>query len=301
MKASSVKYLIKLGVRSVWVNRVMTFASFCIMLVSMMLIGLAVLTSMNLNRIIGSIEDKNEVIVQIYDTAPDSEVEALGDKLRKTANVAEVRFYSRDEALEDIKADMSEEEQTLFDMFEENPLPNVYRIKIDDLSLMSETVLFIASYDFVEQVREPTDFAALLTDIRNIIAFISIGVVAALVIVCLVIISNTTRTSVFTRRKEISIMKYVGATNTFIRVPFFVEGLMVGLLAAAVASVLTKLIYDAVFNIFAEGFKLWSYIGVSSLIPSGEVMLLVTLCYIGAGALIGAIGTTISTGKHLKV
>lgn len=301
MKASSFKYLVKLGARSVWVNRIMTFASFCIMLVSMMLVGLSVLTSMNLTKIIGAIEDKNEVVVQLYDSTPEVTKTLLGAQLREMSNISEVVFFSKDDALEDIKKDMSPDEQTLFDLFDENPLPDTYRVKIKDISLMSETVQAIAHLDFVESVKEPTDFASLLTSIRSIITFISIGVVTALIIVCLVIISNTTRTSVFTRRKEISIMKYVGATNSFIRIPFFVEGLLTGVVAAAIATLLTKLIYDAVFGVFAEGFQLWSILGVSSLIPFKEVWIFVALGYVATGALIGAIGTTISTAKHLKV
>lgn len=301
MRTSSIKYLVRTGTKSLWINRVMTFASFCVMLVSMLLIGLAILTSVNINRIIGAIEDKNEVVVQIYDTTPQSEIESLQTKLENTENVASVTFYPREQALEDIKADMTPDEQSLFDYFDDNPLPDTFRIKIDDISLMGDTVLFVSQYDFVETVSQPTDFATLLTDVRNIISAISLGVVVVLIIICLIIISNTTRASVFARKKEIEIMKYVGATNTFINLPFFVEGLLTGLLAAAVASVVTKLVYDAMYNAFSSGFQLWSALGVSSLIPSSDIMIFVFLGYIAAGIVIGAIGITMSTRKHLRV
>ena len=132
----------------------------------------------------------------------------------------------------------------------------------------------------------------------TIVAF---AVIVALVVVCLIIISNTTRASVFARRKEINIMKYVGATNSFIRIPFFIEGMIVGLLAAAGALLLTKFAYEGIYNIFNDDFKLWSILGVQNLYSFKSLLLPVAVSYLIAGAVIGAVGTSISTGKHLKV
>ena len=130
---------------------------------------------------------------------------------------------------------------------------------------------------------------------------IATAVLIALVVVSVVIVSNAIRTSVFARRNEINIMKYVGATNGFIKAPFFVEGMFIGILAGAAAWGLTWLVYDSVFSLFSEDMTLWQMFGFFDLIPFNDIMWTVLAVNCVAGALLGAVGTVISTGKHLKV
>ena len=120
-------------------------------------------------------------------------------------------------------------------------------------------------------------------------------------VVSMVIISNTTRASVYARRKEINIMKYVGATNTFIKIPFFVEGMVLGLFAAIGALGITKLIYDAFFELFQNNVLVMSILGRTGIIQFNEIFIHVAICYVVAGVIIGAFGTVFSTRKHLKV
>ncbi|MGN0624166.1 MAG: permease-like cell division protein FtsX [Oscillospiraceae bacterium] len=301
MKISSVRYLINQGLKSIWTNRMMSFASFCIILVSLLMVGISVLMSINLNRIIGGIEDKSEVIVQIKDNITDEDKNALEAKLKKLPNVNTVEFYSKEEAWENMMKDMSDEEKDLFQYADDNPLPDTFRITVVDIQKMTETTTQIDTFENVESTKSPTAFADVLISIQRILTIVSGAIVLALVIVCLIIISNTTRTSVFARRKEINIMKYVGATNSFIRIPFFVEGMVVGILAAGGALILTKFAYEGVYNIFNDDFKLWNILGVRNLYSFDEMFLHITIAYAVAGALIGAIGTSISAGKHLKV
>lgn len=301
MKVSSVNYLVRQGVKSIWTNRMMSFASFCIMLVSLLMVGLSVMVSINLNRIIGGIEDKSEVVVQITDNIPQSDIDALGEKLKALPNVNTVEFYSKESAWENMMKDMTNEEKELFQYADDNPLPNTYRITVVDIQKMSETTTQIDTFENVESTKSPTAFADVLISIRRILTVVSGAIVLALIVVCLIIISNTTRASVFARRKEINIMKYVGATNAFIRIPFFIEGMVVGILAAAGALVLTKFAYEGVYSIFNDDFKLWNILGVKNLYSFKDMFWHVTAAYAAAGALIGAIGTSISTGKHLKV
>lgn len=279
----------------------MSFASFCIILVSLLMVGISVLMSINLNRIIGGIEDKSEVIVQIKDNITDEDKNALEAKLKKLPNVNTVEFYSKEEAWENMMKDMSDEEKDLFQYADDNPLPDTFRITVVDIQKMTETTTQIDTFENVESTKSPTAFADVLISIQRILTIVSGAIVLALVIVCLIIISNTTRTSVFARRKEINIMKYVGATNSFIRIPFFVEGMVVGILAAGGALILTKFAYEGVYNIFNDDFKLWNILGVRNLYSFDEMFLHITIAYAVAGALIGAIGTSISAGKHLKV
>ena len=159
-----------------------------------------------------------------------------------------------------------------------------------------ETTTQIETFDNVDSTKSPTAFADILISIRRVFTIVAFAVIVALVVVCLIIISNTTRASVFARRKEINIMKYVGATNSFIRIPFFIEGMIVGLLAAAGALLLTKFAYEGIYNIFNDDF-----LGVQNLYSFKSLLLPVAASYLIAGAVIGAVGTSISTGKHLKV
>ena len=126
-------------------------------------------------------------------------------------------------------------------------------------------------------------------------------IIVLLLFVSVFLIGNTVTIGISVRKEEINIMKYVGATNSFIRIPFFIEGMIVGLLAAAGALLLTKFAYEGIYNIFNDDFKLWSILGVQNLYSFKSLMLPVAASYLIAGAVIGAVGTSISTGKHLKV
>jgi cell division transport system permease protein len=260
-----------------------------------------VLVTINLNRIISGIEDQSEAAVTIKDDITEEERNALKKQIEALPNVATVVFYSKDEAWEKMKSDMSDEQQDLFRYADENPLPDTFRMTVKDISLMSDTTMQIETFDNVDSVKSPTQFADVLVSIKNIMMIIMTAVIAALIVVCLIIISNTTRASVFARRKEINIMKYVGATNKFIRIPFFIEGMLVGIAAAAVALFLTKFAYEGVYGIFKNDMSLWSVLGISNLYPFAKMAIKVSAAYLISGAFIGAVGTSISAGRHLKV
>ncbi len=155
--------------------------------------------------------------------------------------------------------------------------------------------------DFVELVKAPNDFASLLTSIRNVCTILFSAVTLALIIVCFVIISNTTRTSVYARRREINIMRYVGATKSFIEIPFFVEGFIIGLLSAGLAFLMTWLAYSQIFTMLSEDFNLWSIFGISGLIPFKSIALYTAGAYLVCGILLSSVGAVLSTRKHLNV
>ena len=226
MKLSGVRYLTRQGFDNVWKNRMMAFASFCVLLVSLLLVGLSILFYININSIIGGIENKNEVIVFLDENITPAQTMETEVLLKQIDNIDEVRFYSKDDAFEDMKKSMSEYEELFDSLGDDNPLVDSFRIKIKDISLTSETVTLINELDHIYSIRAPYDFVNILTEMKKIITLVASAIIIALAIVSMVIISNTTKASVFARRNEISIMKYVGATNTFIRIPFFVEGMI---------------------------------------------------------------------------
>lgn len=220
MRASGVRYLLGQGVENIWKNKMMAFASFCVLLISLLLVGLSVLVSINISSMIGGVENKNEVIVYLQEGTTDMEVSELYGELIRMDNVAEAKFYSKEEAFEDLKGNMSDYEMVFESLGEDNPLIDAYRIKVKDISTIEDTLAQINTMQHVEKIRAPMDFVNTLMEFRHIITIICGVIILALIIISLVIIANTTKASVFARRAEIQIMKYVGATNLFIRIPF---------------------------------------------------------------------------------
>lgn len=301
MKASGVRYLVNQGIENIWKNRMMAFASFCVLLASLLLVGISVLFYMNITSMIGGVEDKNEVIVYLDEDTTNSEISEFQGELQKLGNIQSITFYSREQAFEDLKKSMSDYEVLFDSLGDDNPLIDGFRIKIQNIDYISDTITQIEQLDHVYSIRAPMDFVNLLTEIRKIVTLICSVLIIALLIICIVIISNTTKASVFARREEIQIMKYVGATNTFIRVPFFVEGLLTGLLAGAVALVITWFAYDSLVELLTGQADFLSVIGMGSIIPFKNVVGRVTLTYLGAGGLFGALGAIFSMRKHLNV
>lgn len=305
MRISSFRYLLKQGFRNIWTNRMMSFASFCVLLVSMLLIGFSLLFIANINMFIGSVEDRNEVIIFLNDDVSDERIEEMHNALVQMDNISKASFYSKEQAWEDMKADIPNANE-LFAYIDgegqESPLIDAFRIRVTDIDNMSATLMEINKMGDIYDIRSPGDFIDILSGLKSMIAVISIIVLLALLAVSLVIIYNTTRASVDFRKKEINIMKYVGATNTFIKIPFFIEGMLMGIIAGGVATLLTWLGYRELTELLMRDTTLWSVFNVSSFIPlEGTLLVAMALCYVASGAVIGAIGTVMSTGKYLKV
>ena len=298
MKLSSFRYLVKQGFDNVWKNRVMAFASFCVLLVSLLLVGIAVLFYININAIIGGIEDKNEAIIYLVDEATPERVTEVGDTLRSLDNVSEVTFVSRDEALSALQTD-TEYPEIFQSLGGDNPLPDAYRVKVSDITKMNDTMKSAEKIPDVMYVRSPDTFVELLTETRRIVTIVALAIIIAMLIVSMVIISNTTRASVFSRRREISIMQSVGATKGFIRCPFFIEGMINGFLAGTFAMLLTWFSYNSLVELLGK-FEGLSSIGFGNVIPYSRIALPVALAYVIAGSLIGAFGSVLSTRVHLK-
>lgn len=301
MKFSGFKYLVGQGVDNVWKNRMMAFASFCVLLVSLLLVGVSTLAYFNVNSIVGGIESKNEVIVYIDDAATAADTEEMGNKLRSLSNISEVNFYSKEEAYESLRESMAEYEVLFESLGDDNPLVDAYRIRVKEISEIERTIEQIKAFDHIYSIRAPYDFVNILVQLRTILTWVMGAIILAMIAVSLVIISNTTKASVYARREEIHIMKYVGATNAFIRLPFFVEGMITGFFAGCGALVITWLLYDAVLGILQNQTALLSIIGFGSIIPFADICIPVSAAYIVAGALIGAAGSVVSTRRHINV
>ena len=300
MRTSNVTYLVKKGISSIWKNFLMSFASFCILMVSLLLVSCAVLLMMNVNKIMSNIEDTNEITIYLKEDISDKQVEHIKSVLEKNQDITDVKYYSKEQALDDFRDNMAEYSE-LLDYLDKNPMPETFLVRVKDLSKIRHVVNTVNDIEGVEQTKAPYDFASVLVQIRNTFTLIGGAVLVALVVVSIVIVSNSIRTSVFARRNEISRMRYVGATSGFIKAPFFVEGMFIGILAGAAAWGLTWLIYDSVFALFSADLTVWQMFGFYGLMPFGDIMWYVLAVNCAAGALLGAVGTVFSTGKYLKV
>lgn len=301
MKVSGLKYLAKQGVENIWKNRMMSFASFCVLLVSLLLVGVATLFYMNISSMMGGIENKNEIIVYLDENTTQEEVSVLKGQLSQIDNIAEVNFYSKEESFEDLKNSMDGYEMLFDSLGDDNPLVDAYRLRVKNIDQIADTIVQIESLDHIYSIRAPMYFVNLLMELRRIITIVCSVIIVALIVISLVIIANTTKASVFARRSEIQIMKYVGATNAFIRIPFFVEGMVTGFLAGCVAFVITWVSYDSLINLVTNQTDFVSVIGRGSIMSFGQVAGVVALAYIGSGVLFGALGSVLSMRKHLNV
>ncbi len=292
MQLSGLGYLVKEGFRNVWTNRIMSIASICVLVSCLVLTGSAVLFSMNVQNLVDTVSDNNETVVYLKDDVSKIEAVYIGKEIEKVKNVTKADYYPKDEAFKDYKEKLSDE--VFAYLKDDNPLPDAYKVTMGDLSKYDGTVEKILAVKGVDSVRNRRDIAKRLTEVNNLVQTLSIAIMIALTIISLFIISNTIRATMYNRRFEISIMKSVGATDTFVRVPFVVEGMAIGLIASIISSVMIIFLYDGIINICSNVIPFTP-------IPITSVILYFALIFIGAGIVIGALSGFISIRKYLKL
>lgn len=284
-------YLAKEGLKNVWNNRIMSIASVCVLVSCLVLTGAAALFSINVAQVVESVGDSNETTVYLKSDISQLEAVYIGKDIEKLDNVVSTTFFSKEEALEQYKDELGDE---LFAQIEDrNTLPDAFVVVMEDLSLYDETVAEIKSIDGVDSINDHRELAKKLTEISNLINIICVGVVSALMIISIFIIANTIRATMYSRRFEISIMKSVGATDSFVRMPFLIEGVVIGILSAVVSTGAISLLYESVMSAITSMIP-FSYIPLSS------VLLYVAAAFALAGIVVGFFGSFISIRKYLK-
>jgi len=269
------------------------------------MVGLAVLAAVNINVILSYVENQNEILVFAYGDLPDSDNNRITAELQGSRYVSPggVVFKSKERAWEEYR-EQYPNAGSLYERMEHmdyNPMPNTFIVTINDLSGIKNAERTFREIDGVREVAAPHDFAEFLVKIRNTLTIIGGAVILALVIVCLVIIYNSSRASVFARRQEINIMKYVGATNAFVKFPFLIEGLFIGILAGVASWGLTTVAYNSIISMFGNDYMLWQVLGLGELIAFSDISWYVLAANCAAGSLLSATGTIMNMGKHLKV
>ena len=301
MRGSSFGYLLREGAKNIYANRLMSFASIGTLVACMLLIGGSLLFSMNINRAVGYVEQQNEVEVELDDGLSEEQIHEVDKEIALIDNVYERKFVSKDALMEELKA-QSEDLAALLDGLEEdNPLYDSYRLKVKDLSRLSSTVLKLESLEGISAVRAPDMVGEIMTNVKRAVSSAGYFIVAILLVVSLVIMGNTIKVTVFNRRKEINIMKYVGATDAFIRLPFFVEGFLLGLLSALISFGLLWAGYNYILDVISQNPSTWMTQVYSNIIPFNEIAVQMLVWFLGGGVFIGVFGSMFFVNKYLKV
>ncbi|MDL2215759.1 permease-like cell division protein FtsX [Ruminococcaceae bacterium OttesenSCG-928-N02] len=302
MNNSGIGYLIKQGFRNLWHNKMMTFASVGVLCACLIITGAATLLGANVNAFVDYLGAQNEVVVFLADGLTDSAIEVVQQSIEAHSNVAEFTFISKEQALEEEMGYLGEYAGLLEGYTgENNPLPASFRVTLKDLANLTGSISFLESISGVYYVSSSAELVSILLTLKKVVNYASWAVVIALSVVSLVVIANTIRLTVFARRKEINIMKFVGATNGFIRLPFLVEGVAIGMLAALVALLVVLVAYWFIIKNFVPTIG-GLFAGVAGVVlPLQTVALPLVAAFLLAGALVGGIGSGVSVRKHLQV
>lgn len=367
MKFSSMRYLAGEGVKNAWVNRLMTIASVGVLVACMVIIGLAILISENVNKAVGNLEQQNVVMAYMKDynwalyggsdtdssssgtdsTASDAsqesasdsgeagtsaessegsestesttddtdkadengikpsdyvihnddEAKALCDEIAKIDNVAAVEYITSEEGLESVKESMIEGQESYFTFLDDeygNPMSGAAKITMTDMSKFDETIDKIMELDGVDTIQSQSDLADKIAAIKRGVGIAGFWIIAILMVISLVIVSNTIRVTMYNRKLEISIMKAVGATDSFVRIPFVVEGMLIGLVSALIAEGLLYFCYRvATETIIAT-------LGTTDIVYYSDVAWWLLLVFIGIGIFAGVLGSVIMISKYLR-
>jgi cell division transport system permease protein len=302
MKISGFKYLANQGVENIWKNKMMAFATFCVLLISLLLVGSSVLFYLNMNSMILGLGNQNEIAIYLDPNTSQADVDTFGYKLKEMDNINTVDYISKEQAYQTMQNQISRG-KAIFDYIDGYDfMPDGFKVTVRDINRIESTTSNILMLADVQSASASTQVAEFLRQLRRVVTLIAGAVIVALSAVSMIMISNTTKASVFARREEIQIMKYVGATDAFIRTPFFIEGMITGFFAGAGAFFITWAVYDAVYKILSkQGMLMSVFGGANSIIPFSEIRIPLALAYVLTGAFAGALGSVISTKRHLDV
>ncbi len=295
---SRIKYFFNQAKKNVIRNGLMSVASLFTIVCCLVILGLFMILSFNVRTITDQIKDQCEIQIFLEPDTSQERVDAIYNEVVALPNVKSAELYTKSQMFEDMKATMFEGREDLIESFDEddNPFSDSYKIVLDDIALADDTAEALAGIENVEEVTNKQNIVNIVLSISKSAQQISICIMLLLLLVAVVIISNTVRLTVFNRRKEINIMKYIGATDRFIRIPFLFEGVMVGFLGAVIAFVLMSGSYYLFLKyIHSIDFSLFTLIDVK------PVAIWMGIVFVVVGCLIGMLGSAVSMKKYLKV
>ena len=297
MRMSRFFFLLGQGIKNIFTHGFMSFASVAVITACLFIMGCFSLLTLNIDNMIAEMQSQNRVIAYVDEALWSMALpmrRILESKVSKVPNIETCEFVTREEAMTSFESDYDAD---LFENIDSSVFRHRYVLSLTDLSLMQETKADLEGIDGIADVRAHLDYAEKFVTLRNIVSIVSVILVVTLFVVSLFIMTNTIKLATFTRREEIAIMRMVGATNGFIRLPFVVEGLVLGALGGAVAYGLVALVY----HLATQKLLAAMAFGFVVLVPFSTVALPLLGVFLGVGILVGVLGGVSAIRNYLKV
>ena len=295
MKFNNIGYLLKEGIRGIFLHGFMSFAAVCVTVACLIIVGSFSILAYNLDGMVQDLNQTSEILVYIDSDLSDAEARSIGTKINALSNVLQAKFISREEALESFVKDHNGD--SAFNGVQASDLRHRYEVTLEDNSLMDQTDAQLQQIPGVAKTNAAYELAQGFTTIQQVLHIASVALIAVLLVISLLIISNTVKLAMYDRRDEISIMKMVGATNGFIRLPFIVEGFTLGMMGAILAFGLEWVGYDALVNRISsvDSLRLFTFV------PFKTLLIPMLIVFGAAGLFVGIVGSWTSIRKFMDV
>ena len=295
MKINNIGYLLKEGVRGIFLHGFMSFAAVCVTVACLIIVGSFSILAYNLDVMVNDLNQTSEILVYIDSDLSDAEARSIGTKINALSNVLQATFISREEALESFVKDHNGD--SAFNGVQASDLRHRYEVTLEDNTLMDQTDAQLQQIPGVAKTNAAYELAQGFTTIQQVLHIVSIAMIAVLLVISLLIISKTVKLAMYDRRDEIFIMKMVGATNGFIRLPFIVEGFTLGMIGAVLAFGLEWVAYDALVQKIShvDALKLFTFV------PFENLLVPMLIVFGAAGLFVGIVGSWTSIRKFMDV
>ncbi len=295
MRLNNLGYLLKEGFKGIFTHGFMSFAAVCVTIACLVIVGSFSILAYNLDVMVEELNQTSEILVYVDSDLSDAEARSIGTQINLMENVLQSTFVSREEALEDFIAD--HDGDSAFSGVQASDLRHRYIVSLEDNLLMKQTDEQLKALPGVAKTNAAYELAEGFTTIQSVLHIVSYAVIAVLLVVSLLIISNTVKLAMYDRKDEIAIMKMVGATNGFIRLPFIVEGFTLGMIGAVLAFGLEWVGYDALTQRVSgvDSLQLFSFV------PFQELLIPMVIVFAGAGMFVGIVGSWTSIRKFMDV
>lgn len=295
MRLYNITYFLREGISSIFSHRLMSIAAMSVITACLLLMGSFSLVAVNIDKVLEDVENKNEIVVFIDESYTGEQARALESEIVALDDVESAVYMTKEQAFENFKKDFGDESGILEGLEERNPLRDRFTIKLHDIHATKRAAQALEGIEGVANVRARSDISDRIIQVRDVVTAICTVLILILAFVSVFIISNTVNLTMFNRREEIAIMKMIGATNSFVRIPFVIEGLLIGIAGATLALFLQWAVYEYVVA------AALSSISFMPNVSFGDIIGYILVMFYGVGVLVGGVGSAITLHKFLKV
>lgn len=305
MKIRSIHVCLKQGLQGIWRNRLMVLASVCTVSACLFILGIVYCLVANVQQFADDLDDSLGIIAFLSENVSEESVPTLVEQIRDMEGVKEVTYVSADEAWQNFKESMGFDDQlgedTLAQLDQDNPLANSASLEIYlyEAADQNDFVAQLQTMPQIRSIRYAAETADVLANLSSMITWGGMALILLLVFIAILLISNTIKLSVFVRRTEIGIMKYIGAKDSFVKIPFIVEGMIIGVLGAVLPAILIYFSYGSIVNFVMQQFG--TFTQLIHFISANTILIQLIPIFLAVGIVVGVLGSTLSLRKYLKV